>query len=428
MQRVTENKFLRGSEADVVCLQETFLKPDMGFFIPGYSILRADRFSGAGGGVGILIRNSIRHQRIDTSLFMGESIGVELALESGPIRIVSAYGCVKSNTNGGFLLRASLDYRFSVETIETPNHFPDSPPCRPDILSIFLCKNITEVPEVINHQVLSSDHNPVSLALNENCCQWEPRKRKTNWLQFRYLMETTDLRCRILNSERDIDGEVDRLSNDILTALERSTHACPNMCKQHSLPGEVVTLIRKKNRSRKLWQRTRDPFIKARYNALSREVRACLLELRSSSFQEFIAEAELHPRRTWKVIRSIRGRRMRFPHLVHDGIKVVLDKDKAEVFADSLERQCSPNASLPGFVVEHNSISRQVDSMTFPKPDSDILPTSPSEDRGILKALNNRKSPGPDTIPNVALKKLATIQVPPFFAKQGGGAGYSDSA
>ncbi|XP_049821740.1 uncharacterized protein LOC126265265 [Aethina tumida] len=49
--------------------------------------------------------------------------------------------------------------------------------------------------------------------------------------------------------------------------------------------------------------------------------------------------------------------------------------------------------------------------MTFPKPDSDILPTSPSEVRGILKALNNRKSPGPDTIPNVALKKLATIQV-----------------
>lgn len=94
----------------------------------------------------------------------------------------------------------------------------------------------------------------------------------------------------------------------------------------------------------------------------------------------------------------------RYPPILHNGSHLILNADKAEVFAEFLEAQCSPNLSQPPFLAEHRNISE-----TIPFPSLNIQRTSPNEISEFIRCLKNRKSPEPDSIPNHALKLFPLI-------------------
>lgn len=48
---------------DIICLQETFLKPHLDFTMPGYAVIRSDR-DGNRGGLAMLVKHGIAHNII----------------------------------------------------------------------------------------------------------------------------------------------------------------------------------------------------------------------------------------------------------------------------------------------------------------------------------------------------------------------------
>lgn len=49
-------------QPDIICVQETWLKPTLDFVIRGYISIRRDREEGGGGGCGIFIKRGIQYQ------------------------------------------------------------------------------------------------------------------------------------------------------------------------------------------------------------------------------------------------------------------------------------------------------------------------------------------------------------------------------
>lgn len=75
---------------DVICIQETWLKPQLDFIIKGYNAVRRDRESGRGGGVVTFIQNGMSYKvmRISTE---HESITVKVWSNRGNIDIINYY-------------------------------------------------------------------------------------------------------------------------------------------------------------------------------------------------------------------------------------------------------------------------------------------------------------------------------------------------
>nr|CAH7750459.1 unnamed protein product [Callosobruchus chinensis] len=123
-----------------------------------------------------------------------------------------------------------------------------------------------------------------------------------------------------------------------------------------------------------------------------------LVEIRSKNFNEFIEEAENHPSSVWKVTRILRNRKPVLPPLKVGNSTLVLDSEKANAFADSLQSQCTPNPSPSELTELHHKITSE--ARNFAIPASVINPCSPDEINNLIRRLKNRKAPGGDGISN----------------------------
>ena len=81
---------------DIICLQETFLKPGKHFTVPGYIIIRQDRIENNKGGVLTMIKKILKyvhcstelHSRVDSPI---EYIKVDVKLLNSRLKIVNMY-------------------------------------------------------------------------------------------------------------------------------------------------------------------------------------------------------------------------------------------------------------------------------------------------------------------------------------------------
>ncbi|GFX26544.1 RNA-directed DNA polymerase from mobile element jockey [Trichonephila clavipes] len=137
--------------------------------------------------------------------------------------------------------------------------------------------------------------------------------------------------------------------------------------------------IRHRNRIRKFWQRTRDPAVKSEFRTLSREVTKDIRHFFQSRWESHIKaltpETANHP------------------------------LEKAEVIADSLQKQFEPNTEAENdrFTARtQRKIKRFLDAPTC----LDLEKTTPGEVQEYIKKLKINKSPGLDLITNRILKNL----------------------
>ena len=84
---------------NVICVQETWLKPQLDFTMKGYVAVRKDRESGRGGGVATFIQNGLYHKIVHVST-EHESIVIKVWIDRGKIDIINYYNpCEKLNQN-----------------------------------------------------------------------------------------------------------------------------------------------------------------------------------------------------------------------------------------------------------------------------------------------------------------------------------------
>ena len=75
---------------NIICVQETWLKPDIDCIIKGYTAIRRDRGKGRGGGVPTFIQNGISYKVLGVNK-NHELIVTRVWTKRGPVNIVNYY-------------------------------------------------------------------------------------------------------------------------------------------------------------------------------------------------------------------------------------------------------------------------------------------------------------------------------------------------
>ncbi|GFW22560.1 RNA-directed DNA polymerase from mobile element jockey [Trichonephila clavipes] len=174
------------------------------------------------------------------------------------------------------------------------------------------------------------------------------------------------------------------------------------------LPPDIRSKIRHRNRIRRFWQRFRDPALKNELRTISNEIASDISHLSRARWEKTIEELSSETGTLWRRTSFLKKPFHHIPSLkgALGSITVALI-EKAEVIADSLQKQFEPNTDMenPRFSAHIQiKIQRFLDSPTC----MDLKKTSPSEIQGFIKNLKPNKSPGIDLITNRILKNLPT--------------------
>ncbi|GFW96760.1 probable RNA-directed DNA polymerase from transposon X-element [Trichonephila clavipes] len=385
--------FVSEQNPDLLLVQETKLQPGLDPLIANYRLHKDDRNnfprSRIDGGTAIYCKNNHDHNRVPLpTLQYMDATAIEIKFNNFPtIRIVSAYArntlennrkfpdkdflkilnsgqniIIAGDLNAahrtwsnarsnafGYALHKIVNNKSNVRIVapHTPTHINASsrPGARDSIIDLAVLKNIP-----FNHDIrviddLESDHLPVILTLYTGSALIKiPDQLSTNWENFKFLLNNKPLPIPPSSSNDDLEIAIGRLGENISEAL---IEASKPKFKQPplKLPSEIKAKIRHRNRIRKFWQRTRDPAVKSEFRTLSRE--------------GALGSVANHP------------------------------LEKAEVIADSLQKQFVPNTEAENdrFTARtQRKIKRFLDTPTC----LDLEKTTPGgKYRSILKSLRS---------------------------------------
>jgi len=175
----------------------------------------------------------------------------------------------RTNTAGLILLYHMEENNYLVIAPDTPTH-PEQRHHQPDVLDIAILKNINLQYQLRNFtDELSSDHSPVILTLHGKLLSDPPKPTRTitNWLKF-----AVQLHCAIpspnpsINTISELDQEIRDFTTMVQEVLSKNTSDLNNQPSQTLLPDSIQRELTKKRRLRRVWQNTRNPVAKHRFN------------------------------------------------------------------------------------------------------------------------------------------------------------------
>ena len=112
--------------------------------------------------------------------------------------------------------------------------------------------------------------------------------------------------------------------------------------ESNPISNETLVLIKEKHRLRRQYSQIKDPAIKTRINQLQKQVKEDLRVEMQASWQKFCNSISLesNPSKSWRKIKKFlkpKGHHV-YPTLCHDDKVAKTNADKAQLFAESVER------------------------------------------------------------------------------------------
>jgi retron-type reverse transcriptase len=435
--------FADDHDLDLILVGETKLQAGVADpKIRGFVLYRSDRDRGPGGGTAIYVRNATPHYQITLPVLQSlEATAVRVETANGPLTIISCYhpprillrenditeildtgtsviaagdfnakhqawGSRVANRNGRILYELADAIDLLVEAPPEPTYY--SPlGHRADTLDIALLKNVPLQTRLHVVNALDSDHLPVLMHIGDeaNDENLNTQVQITNWPLFAEILETDFGPIPRIESVEDLENAAGVFEEKITTAMTNSTRNRVEPRQKEILPQWIIDLIRTKNRARRHAFRTGAAVDRTEANRLGNEVKYALIDHRNDRWERKLESLSTEDNSIWRMAKALRSDKKPIPP-IHSTLGLVFsDDEKAEAFADSLELQCRPN--IVDADLDHiERIERQVEIILSGQHDTPNTPASPEEVRGIIGTLKVKKAPGPDKIPNTALKLL----------------------
>ncbi|GFW74947.1 probable RNA-directed DNA polymerase from transposon X-element [Trichonephila clavipes] len=303
----------------------------------------------------------------------------------------------RENTNGNILCNRAVGSALEILAPDTPTHFNTYHTNA--ILDIGFAVNLSHT-EVFTINELRSDHNPVifDFVTNNVLPPILRTLKSTNWTKFQEII----YRNIPGNPQIDyLDLAVQSFTSYVSNAVSASTSTRLINTPHLRLPENIRELIRAKNRFRKLWNNTRYPPYKREVNALIRQIRSEIQDHKNRTWKKFLLTLNPEDNSLYNLHRKFSKKHIPFPPLHGPGGMAYSDFEKAEAFKDTLEVTFQENEE-PYCDDKIEEVKNLVNHFL----DHFATSTPPSEVRGIIKKLQNRKAAGPDQIPNIAVKYL----------------------
>lgn len=451
---------VREQNIQVVLLGETWLRPELTFRIPNFTVYRRDEISPAGRayrGTAVAVRRDVIHTELPLPPFVEtRSIGVEVSMGSRELRLFAAYrppgafrhpqdlynifdgdsptllagdlnakntawGSTTTSAAGRLLRNASDALDLEVIGPDAPTHVPSDASHRADVLDIVLFKNLQCPVHVEVLYDLDTQHLPILIVLGlgaECLTPLRPRVR-TDWDKFQSLITNCKFNTS-LSTPVGVEAAADAFTTQVRDALE-ATSTIIESNKRDLFPARLRRLKAQKRELRKLWSQTRCPRVKTELNNITERLGVEVSVFRGASWDERIDQARESETSLHHLNRQLtRSRPPACPLVDRDGNRIYGAGDRAEILADFMCAQFTPNPAAPDVHEHHAMVESRVEEFVngpTPSPDG-IIFMSPSEVRKAAVHLKKRKAPGPDGIPNAALSMLpkkATVTLTRLF-------------
>ncbi|VVD04276.1 unnamed protein product [Leptidea sinapis] len=261
---------------------------------------------------------------------------------------------------------------------EVPTHYQYCAAHMPDVLDIAVTCGLAAAPSLdVLDDHLISDHQAVLLTLKTTpmTTSLPSPKHRQDWRIFAEHMA----------------------EHKVSNALRESRLDAASTRRQPQLPAYIQAMIEEKRKLRRQWQNLRCPTMKTRLNALAVKISDALETVADESCHSAIERAGDDWSGMHRLCRQLSGKPSPIrPLMASDGTPRYRAEDRAEIFADYLETQFTPN---PTADVQHvETIERHVKNY-FESP---IVPTedpvvfSPGQVQRMIRRTRLRKAPGPD--------------------------------
>lgn len=367
---------------DIILINETHLKPSSYLHISNNHTYRTDlppiKGSPAHGGTAVLVHRRIVHQPVSLRTEL-QSTSIIIKHNNQEILVSAVYkppnqildpidldtltqsydwsisaGDFNSkhplwhsrttNTAGQTIFNHAQTNDYSVLPPSTPTYHPYSRLYRPDVLDIGLIK-IPMLVNVTNINDLSSDHNPVLLEiLGTPISSSAPTPlRSIKWSN--YVEKLTNL--PMISYPKpfgilDIDRALEKFTSTINFAIQSNSVVKPRG-NSNKLPPEIILEIREKNRLRRQWQTTRDPAIKNALNSKIQFIRSIITTYKQDEWNKYLDTVNIQDGSLYRINKCLLHKRPATHPLSGPNSLVFSETDKAELIADSLVNQFSPN-------------------------------------------------------------------------------------
>ena len=440
-KRESELRHILNSYQPVIALiQETHLYPGLTSpSFPGYNLLRADRQTGKGGGVALLINDRVAYTPINfPNLANAEVSGVRVPAGGADIAICSVYvppsrgrykelkaiyerlgnfyitagdfnahntiwGGRTTNLSGQYLekLLLHLDCRIHLPTSPTRIH-PNNPSKDSTLDFCLTHSTLTDVKLTVLPDG-SSDHKPILITLPENLTILNPRRVRllTNWIGIEEDLGQVAWPTSVEANQNSIDNAVQLFTSHIQASmLNNTTGITLKNNYQHLLPKNILKIIKRKRKLKRKFLKRRSPDLKSKLNQINRKIRKALQKWELDRKIEKIKELDDNNKR-WKVLRDWSPKPPVVPTLIVDGKSYFTGRDKANIIAQSLyERFSEHPADL------RHSLEQDVDKFQLPKVDSNVPTILLSQVAEAIEHGKTKKSPGYDGICYKILRSL----------------------
>lgn len=429
-------QYLEEKKIDVMLINETHLKPHQRLNIANYHTHRNDRDIKKGGGTAILTKKGIKHYKLPIPEMTNlEATGIITYTKRGPLLIYAVYhppgktiseqdikklfkddtptiaaGDLNAknkgwnsrveNTNGRKLDAIALSNDLQILGPPAPTHFHVQTGTM-DTLDITVTKNCLYHINLTTDEELTSDHLPVRAEVNLEIEASDEKVKTTKWGLFRdsiKIAETT------IGTKEELEEAVTNLEETIKTHIEKCSHTRTRKETQYRLPEETRKLLQEKRRATKEYRRTLDHTTKRKLNEITEKVRKAIREYQDEEWTKKTESMTDDRDETWRIAKNLRKEPRSEAPLEKDGNIAITDQCKADLFAQALENQFSPNQI--GFDIREDTQRKEVDRIINKRSDYEIRPTDEKEIQEIIKNIQTKKAPGIDEIPNKALKNL----------------------
>lgn len=302
-------------------INETKLKDTDNLKLKYYSVIKKCRHNAAGG-VAILIKQNIPHKilRLDyrTSI---EYVGITLennitiiAVYNNPRNYITesdihqitkvgnrviligdlnarhrAWNCHIANRNGQTVYKYAQENNCTILHTHEPTHYPSNS-STPTTIDIAINKNVQNISQPIVKNELNSDHRPIIFTLGKAIRRPQPKAvfsyKNTDWNKFRKILdqnlEINNKICTIKEIEETVTNFTGYIQNTMGKVITKKNI---NICRD-DLPNQIIEIIKRRNKIRKLWQNTRLPHLKKQYTTLTKKITERIREHRNISLEK----------------------------------------------------------------------------------------------------------------------------------------------
>ncbi|CAH2092081.1 unnamed protein product [Euphydryas editha] len=436
----------------IILLGETKLSEEVELRIPNYIAYRRDEISPRGyayRGTAALVRRDIVHEELPHAQFVSlRTQGVrvhsgddelliyaaykppKLAFNSNDIETLlnaqlptliigdlnakhPAWGSRLISPSGEKLLEDSESRGYVVMGPGAPTNIPTKPNEQPDVLDIVLAYKMKHPLDAEVLYELDTQHLPILVTVNlrHSHLIQRPPTSKVDWNKFITIAARLQLSISI-ETPADVDTATEMITQAIQRAKDAATTQCTQSRQKDPLPYALREKIKRKSKLRKLWTRSRCPRVKTELNRIAEEISRALAALDNDFWEDAVDRAAEDDTALYRLCKKMTGIDTPiYPLKDIDGKRRYAARDRAEILAEHLERQFTPNP--PNMtntnVVDHHkeirSIIQAFNTTQFSQLRCEDMIT-PLELRKTIQRLPKRKAPGKDGITNATLTKL----------------------